>query len=136
MSSRPDLSSHKDHKARFPPGDFFRANRLSIVKIEQISDQLQSRAHKTKEKVASREKSRLVENGLKGRFLSLEGWHASMQNSPGLVQSLVAAVQASVQTALKALCWGINISSHHFTVKSTKYNLKNLTRIIRILYNR
>ena len=32
-------------KARFPLGDFFCAKRLSIVQIEQISDQFQSRAH-------------------------------------------------------------------------------------------
>ena len=55
-------------KARFPLGDLFRAKRLLIVKIEQISDLLQSTAHKTKEIVASREKSRLVENGLKRVF--------------------------------------------------------------------
>ena len=55
-------------KARFPLDDFFRAKRLSIVKIEQISHQFQSRAKKTKEKVVSREKSRLVENGLKAGF--------------------------------------------------------------------
>ena len=66
MSGQDQLSALErcPPKARFPLGDFFRAKGLSIVKIEQISDQFQSRAHKTKAKVASREKSCLVANGL------------------------------------------------------------------------
>ena len=47
-------------KARFPLGDFFCAKRLSIVKIEQISDQFQL-TRQTKKSLRAK-KSRLVEN--------------------------------------------------------------------------
>ena len=49
-------------KARFPLGDFFRAKRLFPLSASLITS---ANAMPTKEKVASREKSRLVENGLK-----------------------------------------------------------------------
>ena len=48
-------------KARFPLGDFFRAKRLFPLSASLITS---ANAMPTKEKVASREKSRLVENGL------------------------------------------------------------------------
>ena len=50
-----------DTKARFPLGDFFRAKRLFPLSASLITS---ANAMPTKEKVASREKSRLVENGL------------------------------------------------------------------------
>ena len=50
-------------KAGFPLGDFFRAKRLFPLLASLITS---ANAMPTKEKVASREKSRLVENGLKG----------------------------------------------------------------------
>ena len=48
-------------KARFPLGDFFRAKRLFPLSASLITS---ANAMPTKEKVVSREKSRLVENGL------------------------------------------------------------------------
>ena len=48
-------------KARFPLGDFFRAKRLFPLSASLITS---ANVMPTEEKVASREKSRLVENGL------------------------------------------------------------------------
>ena len=48
-------------KARFPLGDFFRSKRRFPLLASLITS---ANAMPTKEKVASREKSRLVENGL------------------------------------------------------------------------
>ena len=50
------------YKARFPLGDIFRAKRLFPLSASLITS---ANAVPTKEKVASREKSLLVENGLK-----------------------------------------------------------------------
>ena len=50
------------YKAGFPLRDFFRAKRYSIVKFEYIFNSFQPRARISKEKIASREKSRVVEN--------------------------------------------------------------------------
>ena len=59
-------------KPRFPLGDFFRAKRLFPLSASLITS---ANAMPTKEKVASREKSRLVENGLKrGYNYSVNTW--------------------------------------------------------------
>ena len=60
-----------NYKARFPLGDFFRAKRLFPLSASLITS---ANAMPTKEKVASREKSRLVENGLKSS-IGLGGIH-------------------------------------------------------------
>ena len=49
-------------KARFPLGDFFRAKRRFPLSASLITS---ANAMPTKEKVASREKRRLMENGFK-----------------------------------------------------------------------
>ena len=52
----------RSSKARFPLGDFFRVKRLFPLSASLITS---ANAMPTKEKVASREKGHLVENGLK-----------------------------------------------------------------------
>ena len=61
------LTVTERHKARFPLGDFFRAKRLFPLSASLI---ISANAMPTKEKVASREKSRLVQNGLKRKKCS------------------------------------------------------------------
>ena len=70
-------------QARFPLGDFFRAKRLFSLSASLITS---ANAMPTKEKVASREKSRLVENGLKLGGISVKQIisHMNVTNVLGL----------------------------------------------------
>ena len=63
----------KCSKARFPLGEFVRAKRLFPLSASLITS---ANAMPTKEKVASREKSRLVENGLNVENLKCLSRHA------------------------------------------------------------
>ena len=64
--------SVKKYKARFPLRRlFFARSDFRLLKLNRFQISSSRELHKTKEKVASREKSRLVENGLKAIIKNL-----------------------------------------------------------------
>ena len=86
------------YKARFPLGNFFRAKRLFPLSASLITS---ANAMPTKEKVASREKSRLVENGLDGN-----GWNLRLCVGNSSVDKIyiIRPKPASVVTWCKYYC--------------------------------
>ena len=62
---RPTTNLQRNIKARFPLGDFFRAKPLFLFSCELSTGTNQKSIQFQQSKVASREKSHLVENGLK-----------------------------------------------------------------------
>ena len=94
-------------KARFPRGDFFRAKRLFPLSASLITS---ANAMPTKEKVASREESRLVENGLKTKYLK------SKVRDGKIVKRLVFIISRVLSN--DTVCLKLNFSSHmHFKGK-------------------